>query len=401
VLRLAGPGVLHEQERGVGRVGELDEVDGLLVLRRGEHVDQVGQHADRIAVQLAPAGDQAGSGGRRELVELAAVQDPRQHLPRVEDAVADHGQQAFGVVPGCGRWEGPRSRPALTPVEPAHTLPGQPQPVALVLGDLVGRGGTTAGYGRGARLRAAAVSAPYRLGVNGRQFGVPTDHDRVIGQGRQIRGVTGGRPEHHTHGGYAVDRQLAQVTHPGAAGRGTGRRGGTGRFDQIDHRQAVRRGDPGGPADLLGGVRVDRATVHRRIVRDDHTLDALDHTDAGDHARADRIVRTPGGDRGQLQERAVLIEQHLHTLARQQLAPGVVPGHPLLAAAGPGLVEGGLQGGQALEHGAAALQICGGTRVDHGVEHGHEVTPTRRPTAPSLLKSPRPLDAVSCLRPSP
>ena len=63
--------------------------------------------------------------------------------------------------------------------------------------------------------------------------------------------------------------------------------------------------DLAGPQRLLQRVRVGRAAAHRRVVGDDQALDALDHADAGDHARADRVVGAPGGERRQLEERRV------------------------------------------------------------------------------------------------
>ena len=85
--------------------------------------------------------------------------------------------------------------------------------------------------------------------------------------------------------------------------------------------------DLAGPLGLLQRVRVDRAAADRRVVGDDHALDALDHADAGDHAGADREVACPTRPaRRQLQERRVLVDQQLDPLAGEQLAAGVVAG---------------------------------------------------------------------------
>ncbi len=49
-------GVLQEQQRRVGGVGELDELGRLLRLLGEQHAAGVGQHADRVAVEARPAG---------------------------------------------------------------------------------------------------------------------------------------------------------------------------------------------------------------------------------------------------------------------------------------------------------------------------------------------------------
>ena len=68
----------------------------------------------------------------------------------------------------------------------------------------------------------------------------------------------------------------------------------------------------------------------------DEALDPLDHADADDRGRPDRVLGAPGGQGAQLEEGGVPVEQELDPLAGQQLAPLLVPGHVALAAAGPG-----------------------------------------------------------------
>src|SRR5262249_41025135 len=133
----------------------------------------------------------------------------------------------------------------------------------------------------------------------------------------------------HGDGGDAGRRQPGQVAEHTAAGdEDLGLRGqvGTARLDQVDQRQAVGPGDLTGPLGLLQRVRVDRAAAYRRIVGDDHTGDVLDNADAGDHARADRVLGAPGREGGQLQERRVPVEQQLDAFAGEQLATGVMAG---------------------------------------------------------------------------
>ncbi len=108
---------------------------------------------------------------------------------------------------------------------------------------------------------------------------------------------------------------------------------GAARLDERDGREPVLLGDLGGAEDLLDRPRVRGAALHRRVVGGDHALDALDHADAGDHARADGEVGAPARERGQLEERAARVDQQLDPLARHQLAAVVVPGDGSFATA--------------------------------------------------------------------
>ena len=49
-------GVVQEQQRRVDLIGELDELRGLLRLLAEQHALGVRENADRVAVQLRPAG---------------------------------------------------------------------------------------------------------------------------------------------------------------------------------------------------------------------------------------------------------------------------------------------------------------------------------------------------------
>jgi hypothetical protein len=78
------------------------------------------------------------------------------------------------------------------------------------------------------------------------------------------------------------------------------------------------------------------------------TIDAFDAAhpaDAGDHARARRVVvvHVHRRQRRQLEERRAGIEQAPHPLARQQLAARHVPLARVLAAAQPTLLGAGLE----------------------------------------------------------
>ena len=140
----------------------------------------------------------------------------------------------------------------------------------------------------------------------------------------------------------------------------------------ISGRRLIGR-DLAEPVALLQRVRVDRATAYGRIVGDDHALDALDHADAADDAAADRVVGREPGDRAQLQERRVAVDQQLDPLAWQQPAARVVPGHVLLTAAGAGPVQRIVQLPEPVQHGGAIVQIGGRPRVDGRAQDRHQV----------------------------
>src|SRR5438876_935163 len=74
--------VLEEEERHAALAGERDEVRALQRGLREEHA-VVGEDADLVAVQAGEAGDQRRAVERLELVEAAAVDQTRNHLPNL------------------------------------------------------------------------------------------------------------------------------------------------------------------------------------------------------------------------------------------------------------------------------------------------------------------------------
>ena len=102
---------MQEEQRRVRLVGELDELRRLLRLLGEQHALRVGEDADRLAVQLRPAGDERGAVERLELVEgpavvlARAVDDPGDDLARVErllEVGGDEVEQVLGVGVGLG-----------------------------------------------------------------------------------------------------------------------------------------------------------------------------------------------------------------------------------------------------------------------------------------------------------
>src|SRR5438445_8212946 len=70
----------HEQQWSRAGVDELDELDRLAGLLDTPYAPGVGEYPQRVPVQLAPAGDEAGAVPGLELVELAAVEHPGEQL---------------------------------------------------------------------------------------------------------------------------------------------------------------------------------------------------------------------------------------------------------------------------------------------------------------------------------
>ena len=94
------------------------------------------------------------------------------------------------------------------------------------------------------------------------------------------------------------------------------------RIDQVNARQTVLDRDFLRAQMLLHGDRIVGAALDGRVVGDDHRLAPLDAADAGDDARARRlvVVHAPGRQRREFDERAVGIDQALDAIAHQQLA---------------------------------------------------------------------------------
>ena len=89
------------------------------------------------------------------------------------------------------------------------------------------------------------------------------------------------------------------------------------RVDQVDAGQPVLGGDFLGPEVLLDREGVVRAALHGGVVGHDGALAALDRADARDHARGRRVaaVAVPGGERPELEEGGVRVEQALEPFA--------------------------------------------------------------------------------------
>ncbi len=173
-------------------------------------------------------------------------------------------------------------------------------------------------------------------------LGLPVHEHGVVAHARDVCAARRGVAEHQGHRGHAVCGQLGELV-KGPPGRheqvGLGGQVGAARLDQVHHRQPVDPRDLQRAQALAQRVRVHRAAPDGRVVRDDHALDPGNRADAGDHARPDGELGAPRGQRGQLQERAVRVEQQLDPLPGQQPSSVPVPLLVALPATGDGQLE--------------------------------------------------------------
>ena len=374
--------VLQEHQRRVGGVGQQDELAGLLGLLAEQHAAVVGQHPDRVAVHPGPAGDQRGAVQRLVLVELRAVRHAGEDLARVERDLhvgGDDAEDLVGVVPRLGHRS--RRRSLLAPVDPGHDGAAEADRVELVDGEVVGEPGDPRVHlGAAERLVVGFLAGGHlhQRRAAEEHLGLAVHQDRVVAHAGHVGAARGGVAEHQRHRGNGQAGQLGQLVEdpPGRDEQvGLGRQVGAARLHQVHHRQPVHPGDLQRAQGLAQRVRVHRAAPDGRVVRDDHALDAGDHPEARHYAGADGEPGPPGGQRGQLEERAVRVDEQLDPLPGQQLAPVAVPLLVAFPAAGDGQLELLVQLFQHGELGGAVGAEGLAVRLDVGRENRHPVRP--------------------------
>ncbi len=324
--------VLEEDERHATLAGQLDEVRALL-RRLGEEHALVRQDRDRVPLDPREAADERLAVERLELGEARAVDDPRDHLARVElvpvvlrDQAVELGRVERGRL---GRCDLPRRGRLVAEV--ADDLADERERVLVVdrvvVGDArlprvhVGAAELLGGHvlpGRGLHERRAADED--RAGA--------ADDDRLVAHRRHV-GAAGRARAHHGRDlrdsgcrePCLVEEDPAEVLAV-REDLGLQRQEGAARVDEVDAREPVLRRDLLGAQVLLHREREVRAALHGRVVRDDDALAALDHADPGHDPRRRRgtVVDVPGGERVQLEKRGAGVEQPVDALARGQLA---------------------------------------------------------------------------------
>ena len=156
-------------------------------------------------------------------------------------------------------------------------------------------------------------------------------------------------------------------------------------------------------AQLLGHPdRRDRAALHRRLVGDDHALDAADRPDPDDEpgARGRQVGLVRAGERADLEERGVRVEQQVDALARGQPAALVVAVDVLRAAGGEhrrGDLVDAREGGQ---HRLAVRRELRRRRVEARAQDGAGRDPRER-SCPHRILPRRPGERLADLHPLP
>jgi hypothetical protein len=141
---------------------------------------------------------------------------------------------------------------------------------------------------------------------------------------------------------------------------------------QADGRQAVRQRDVREAVRLLDAALVNGAALDGGLGGRDQALDALDQADAADDRGPRGDAGQPeSGQRAQLQEVGIRVEQKLDALARQQAAGLDVAAVVLLAAAFPALRQLGLQPLHGRAHGLGIRSVGRGGLVDLRNERPH------------------------------
>ena len=198
-------------------------------------------------------------------------------------------------------------------------------------------------------------------------------HRRHIGAARRARAHDRGdlRDALRRHVGLVVE----DAAEMGLVGEDLGplRQVGAAGIDQVDAGQTVLHRHFLGAEMLLHRHRIVGAALHRGVVADDHAFDAADPADAGDDARARRlvVVHVHRRQRRQLEERRAGIEQRPHALARQELAARDMALAGLLAAAQADLVGAGLEVGDQGAHRLGVALEGVGAGVDLGGKDRH------------------------------
>ena len=282
---------------------------------------------------MREAGDERGAVERLELVEPAAVHDPRNDLAHVVGRLPVRRHDAvnlFGIVVRLLRLAQVELR-ALHAVQVAERGARERERVVVVQGVMVGHAGDA-----GMDVRPAQLLRAHNLAGGGLHQRRAAEEDRalalhdhrLVGHGRHIGPARGAGAHHHgdlrdslrRHGRLVVEdasemgrvrEHLVLLGQVGAAG-----------IHQIDAGQPVLARDLLGAEVLLDRQRVVGAALDGGVIGDDDAFAPVYAPDAGDDAgRGDVVlIDAPGGELGELQEGRAGVEQAAHPVAGQELA---------------------------------------------------------------------------------
>ena len=161
----------------------------------------------------------------------------------------------------------------------------------------------------------------------------PLHHDHLIGERRHVGASGRAASEHHRELRQAHRRQSrlsverpAEVILVGEDLVLQGQEGPAG-VDQIDDAEAVLLGDLLSAHMLLDRDRHQGAALDGGVVGDEDVRRALDDTDAGDDPASGHLVAVlaPPRQGGELEERGVLVGDHVDPVAHHDFAAGEVP----------------------------------------------------------------------------
>mmetsp|Transcript_165444 Transcript_165444/g.530876 ORF Transcript_165444/g.530876 Transcript_165444/m.530876 type:complete len:520 (-) Transcript_165444:1217-2776(-) len=236
-----------------------------------------------------------------------------------------------------------------------QNLTGKAKGRRLVLCEVVGDAGL-----RGVHISASELLSSHILAsgslherrASQEDGAVVFDNDVLVGHGRNVGAASGAGAEHsrdlrkalRRHSGL-VEEDTAEVLFVGEDLVLKGQEG-TARVHEVDARQVVLARNLLRAQVLLHRQRVVGAALHRRVIRHEKDLTAMDeaharHDAGGVHAAAVHLVGRQGRE---LQEVRAWIDDGLDALAGQGLAAAAVQLGGLLAAAG-------------LDHGQALVQL--------------------------------------------
>ncbi len=128
------------------------------------------------------------------------------------------------------------------------------------------------------------------------------------------------------------------------------------RLDELDVRHVVVPGDLQGSHQLADADRGHGPAQVGRVVAQDHALGSLDYPDPEDHAAADRVIGLVAGQRAQLKEGRVGIEEQRDALPDRHLAAAAVTFDRTAAPAERRLPQQAVDAGQQVQHLVAVRQ---------------------------------------------
>ncbi len=230
------------------------------------------------------------------------------------------------------------------------------------------------------------------------------DDDGLVAHGRHIRAARSARAHDHrdlrdalrTHIGLvekdatevvAIRKDLVLVGQIGAA-----------RVHQINAGQVVLLRNLLRTQMLLHRHGIVGAALHCGIVADDHAVHPADTANAHDHARARRVVvvHVEGRQGRDFQKGRAGVEQHLHTVTRQQLATGCVLGSGGFATALGHALQVGTQVIDHGLHGSGVGRKFGRAGVELGVQNGHGASSGIACSRQHKGMHPRPASQLGC-----